>query len=192
MNFCALQCSFQWLPPFCCLTCSQLLVYVPDNRLYLVDVFLSFMLLLRAFSKSKLIFLVMKSESFWDKSKIRKPVKADEASDMTLFQITVKPIKFEALKFGEKDSNQESWGLAKSQQLPEGLKTNLLPWHRYFSAHVFISSEVGVVFFPSPLCLQRITLYVAKFVAYIETSLMFPFIHPCYCSIHSLWLHLLQ
>lgn len=74
--------------------------------MYLVDVFLSFMLLLRAFSKSNL--LVMKLESIWDKSKIGKLLKADEASDMMSFQITVKPIKFEALKFDEKNSNQES------------------------------------------------------------------------------------
>lgn len=76
--------------------------------MYLVDVFLSFMLLLRACSKSSLILLVMKLESIWDKSKTGKLLKADEASDMMLFQITVKPIKFEALKFGEKNSNQET------------------------------------------------------------------------------------
>lgn len=74
--------------------------------MYLVDVFLSFMLLLRAFSKSNL--LVMKLESIWDKSKLGKLLKADEASDMMSFQITVKPIKFGGLKFDEKNSNQES------------------------------------------------------------------------------------
>lgn len=98
VNFCALKDSFALLPPFWCLTCLRPLVYVSDNRLWLVT---GIFLLLCSFWDSSLF--LNKSFQWWIRShfgpivgKIGNLVQEEEGSEVFLFQITVKPVKFES------------------------------------------------------------------------------------------------